>query len=372
MPTIATPCYSIHISERFEKVLCTQRLLRAERMDRDEGERSFAELNVYIGPTEDAGPQVAAKTNPDDACTAWWTTHLQREGDEARVATRHTSEGCLLARVELSATDWRPRSEQSIFFRAFDCDAGLCFHSFVLEYDADWAELYRGLASEMIESIDCSYEKLTNTTLDAQSQFSWSIFDEMSESRREAIVKRYAQILGRHTPVPTRETQPALRINLKELNVDRTAEELVGRTDYAAELLSPHFAEPLTLEPDEYETPSLETLRTLLLTLAHWGPTQTDEAAHHAWAHCSLCFDVTDYGAPEGVSNEAYFEIRNPEDAFLALGKGSIQLPDEDEDPSVFGLVFYPPWEDEHGCTLVFKQGSCVGWVSAGDPLRVP
>ena len=96
--------------------------------------------------------------------------------------------------------------------------------------------------------------------------------------------------------------------------------------------------------------------------------------AEMLWEQAERCIEATDYGFPEraGETHEETcrreFGVHSAADAFAAAGLPTAQVSGEHD--ALRGrfavLQFYPPWEDEHGCAIVLRDGQPVGWGEAG------
>ncbi|MEM6531962.1 MAG: hypothetical protein AAF654_05030 [Myxococcota bacterium] len=372
MPQICTPAFEIEVPELFEKVLFGRCLLRAERMDRAEDERVFAELNLYFGPVEDAGAGVAEQRSLAEAVDACLDSHLKRQVDPGPLDVQTRDGGMFLGLLTLPGNGWRPACEQYLWLECLETQAGRCFVSFVLEYDARFAERYRAVARAMIDSFSWTDAPIDVGLLERQRDHLWSIFDDMPDARREAIVKRYRAILGRIPRAP--EPTMTVAVEFDPQDLPGSAKRLLDRVPCTSRVSTPVFVVPLEVEIEEDLVPDRRLLIEILQQISAWTEHDRATAAEHVWEHCTLCLEVTDYGAPDGTSNDEYFGIHGPDDALRELGPGTLRFPDPDfgETANVFGVAFYPPWENEHGCTLVVSHGRFAGWVSAGERLEVP
>ena len=92
------------------------------------------------------------------------------------------------------------------------------------------------------------------------------------------------------------------------------------------------------------------------------------------YAHAEQCFESTSYGhidVPEAENvaeaNRQAFGVRTSAEAFSAAGTPEVQVSGNHDSYAhrYAVLVFYPPWEDEHGCGIVLRNGLPVGWGSA-------
>lgn len=97
------------------------------------------------------------------------------------------------------------------------------------------------------------------------------------------------------------------------------------------------------------------------------GPKDLARAGELMREHCKVCFDATDYGAGQ-KSNEDDFGIHGPEEALAQAGKATFYLSEvlRAGPHDLFSPDFYPPWEDEHRCSLVARDSQMVGWSDLG------
>ena len=72
-------------------------------------------------------------------------------------------------------------------------------------------------------------------------------------------------------------------------------------------------------------------------------------------------------GESGAETNRRAFNVRTPDEAFAAAGHPEAQVSGEDDGRGgrFAVLVFYPPWEEEHGCGVVVRDGEPVGWGEA-------
>ncbi|MEO1227456.1 MAG: hypothetical protein AAFZ18_01035 [Myxococcota bacterium] len=372
MARVVTELFTIEIPELFEKVLHMGPLVRAERMDRAPGERSFAELNLYVGRAADERLGLDAGASAEAIAEGLWRRHLEKEG-QLTVVEKAGEGGRIAAVLELPEDVFRPASRQVVEMRGFAASQPSCLSSFVFEYDAALEATYRPLADGMLASLQWRTEPFDEGQLARQAAATWSIFDGMSPERLDALRRRYFEIVQPRA----RDREPAREapcLDLAQIEPSELSGEVhkrVGRGPATFRVRAPAFAKPIELDLDAEGFEALPELTRMLEHLAAHGDEDRAQAGAHAWAHCQLCFDVTDYGAPEGQSNQDYFGIRGPEQAWSQLGPGSIYIGDDPDDArsALFGVQFYPPWEDEHGCVLVVKDGRFVGWTDGGGSL---
>ncbi|MEM6629363.1 MAG: hypothetical protein AAF694_06800 [Bacteroidota bacterium] len=88
------------------------------------------------------------------------------------------------------------------------------------------------------------------------------------------------------------------------------------------------------------------------------------------YAHCELCFETTSYGVDihEGETEEEAtrreFEVHSAADAYRQVQVPKIGI-DEKHDRyknRYVELLFYPPWEQEHGCNIILQNGIPIDW----------
>ncbi len=75
------------------------------------------------------------------------------------------------------------------------------------------------------------------------------------------------------------------------------------------------------------------------------------------WKDCQDSFEDTDYGAEEGQTNYDYFNIHNLEDAHKKSFINRVQIFEEGLKNRYAFVLFYPEWEQEHGCGIVLQNG---------------
>lgn len=91
--------------------------------------------------------------------------------------------------------------------------------------------------------------------------------------------------------------------------------------------------------------------------------TQVVEIKDYLYRFFDLCCEVTSYGFEIEVAegsvladvNKRYFGVKNREDALTQSELGQITI--EEHEGRVATLHFYAPWEDEHGCEIVIRNG---------------
>lgn len=84
------------------------------------------------------------------------------------------------------------------------------------------------------------------------------------------------------------------------------------------------------------------------------------------YAHCKMCcenvsygFDVLD-GETETEANLREFGVTNETTAFEKSCLDHIVIEENDLKNRYVTIVFYPEWEDEHGCELILKNGELL------------
>ncbi len=90
--------------------------------------------------------------------------------------------------------------------------------------------------------------------------------------------------------------------------------------------------------------------------------------------HCQDCcksisygFDVQE-GENETAANLRAFGITNEIDAFQKSNLDHILIREDEGLKNRYAvLVFYPPWEQEHGCELILKNGKLLNFCGAND-----
>lgn len=387
MTTIETPSFTLEVPDFFEKVLLMGQLVRLERMDRAEGEASFAEGNLFLGFVEEehipAPPGIAAGA----LLERLWEAYIQSEARcqalpaDALQEVRSSGDG-RIATLRLAATDWRPESGHVAMLRVLPARGPAVFVRFVLEFDWALRDVYIPLAHAVVDGLRWRRAEITSEDIEQQRSQVWSIFDEMPAARHAAILARYREILeGLRLPEVDRGAEPVgpPSIDLRGVQPEaidlaflRRTMAVTGDGDYTAEVRVAFFEDPVPVEffvDDEYAL--AEGSAGVLRALRGLGEADRLRAADLAWEHAQLCMAATDYGAPEGRSNADFLGVHGPEEALASLGPGSVLLGERVPGGwhDLFLIGFYPPWEDEHGCGLVVASGRIVGCASPGDEL---
>lgn len=384
MTLIQTHLFTLEVPGLFEKVLQMGQLVRLERMDRGEGEGSFAEGNLFAGWIEEEQIEAPAGTNPDLLLERLWEAYLEGEAKfEALPADylqdMRSSSGERIATCRLAATSWRPESGHVTMLRVLPSAGAGVFARFVLEFDWALRDLYVPLAYGMMDSLVWNQTEIQPGDIEAQKTQVWSIFDAMPEAQRTAILARYHEVLGRiplpQVPADAEPVAPPFldlqKVDPAEIDLDflRGAMLRIEGGSYAAEVQVAFFDDPIDVEfAVEFDYELSEGSAGVLRALQGLGPKDRQRAAELAWEHAKICMDATDYGAPEGQSNEDYFGIHGPDEALAQLGSGSVYLSEQVPGGwhDLFMITFYPPWEEEHGCGLVVGNGGFVGQSDAG------
>lgn len=380
MVRLETEFLSIDIPELFERLLQVGPLTRAERMDRAAGEASFAELNLYVGSVDDDRLSLPELPSAEAIAEAVWLRHLDREHEGAEapvgVAASRFEAGERFGVLELSATPWRPPTRQVVLFRGFAASSPPCMASFVLEYDASFDHPYRAAADVMLRSLRWKPEPFTESHIARQAKVSWSVFDGMAPERVEALRRRYLELLRPQRETPASKMAEPLLVDLVTLGPGGLSLKLVRELASAqTEILLrvPEFEAVIELELDGEPAGGEADALALLGHLARLNAEDRAVAERLVYEHAKLCFETTDYGlVPEGLSNADYFGVHGPTDAFAELGPGRVYLSDDASHGAadLFGVSFDPPWEQEHGCTLVLRDGRFVGWMEGGGFLQ--
>jgi hypothetical protein len=90
------------------------------------------------------------------------------------------------------------------------------------------------------------------------------------------------------------------------------------------------------------------------------------------YRHCKECCENISYGfesnqgETEVEANLRQFGIGSAEDAFLQANLDHIVVDGDDEvmrKNNYVKIVFYPPWEAEHGCELILQNGKLLDYV---------
>ena len=104
------------------------------------------------------------------------------------------------------------------------------------------------------------------------------------------------------------------------------------------------------------------------------GPEHLPRVKELLFEHCTMCFEATSYGhvfAEEGEdeteATRRTFGIRTPDDAYAQAHFEYVAVDGENDrlKHRYAVLIFYPTWEDEHGCGIVLQDGVLAGWQSA-------
>ena len=190
-----------------------------------------------------------------------------------------------------------------------------------------------------------------------------------------AITQRYVEILGIAAPKPVvveevkildlTQTSP-LELSLEEL---REFSVITGEDEVTVELLVSWSQETLEYQRDDRSSGFVERDLAFIVDLANLDDSQIRKASDLLWEHCQICFECTDYGGGD-ESNENLFDIHNSKQAWEKAGPGLIRIDTEEDEKlqnRLLLLQFYPPWEDEHGCGLVLKNGDFIAWTES-DP----
>ncbi|MFK7742765.1 MAG: hypothetical protein AB8H80_20810 [Planctomycetota bacterium] len=381
---IETHLYRVTAPIVFEKMLVVGNLLRLERLDRQGGESSFAEANLFVGFVDEERLDVAIGARDEELLAALWRQYEASESPlssfECVTERRGLSERTAV--VRLGKTDWRPESGHYVWLRAVPSEERPVFARLVLEFDWQLRGFYEPLAEEMMQTLTWRAERLRDADVSEQGKQAWSIFDDMPVSRRDEIVARYRQILGKAPapsaapgafPKPVAPTLLDLRAaDLASLSLEQCEKHWGKGLDGTRVLLlqTSWLPDPIECtfecgQPDGYSLG--DGTVGVLRALAALGDEHRKRAATLLWEHCRMCFDVTGYGAGE-QSNEDFFGIRGPDDAWREAGRATIYLSENMRGGAhdLFQLDFYPPWEGEHGCSLVVRDGRLVGQSDPG------
>lgn len=86
--------------------------------------------------------------------------------------------------------------------------------------------------------------------------------------------------------------------------------------------------------------------------------------------HCLQCCEDISYGVDildgesETEANLREFEVSSPEDAFAQANLRYVSIWEDALRINRFvRITFYPPWEDEHGCELILKNGQLLDYT---------
>lgn len=94
------------------------------------------------------------------------------------------------------------------------------------------------------------------------------------------------------------------------------------------------------------------------------------------YKHCINCCEEASYGfevkegETEAETNLREFRVANKNDAFNNANLHSISVHDDEMEGRTNRYVqicFYPEWEEEHGCTLVLKNGVLLDYSGDHD-----
>lgn len=360
-----THLFDIEVPDRFEKVLQIGQLLRCEQLTRDPHEGSTAEVTFWVGAVEFDHLDLPPDSAPPEVLDALLNLELARERESVQLpsdymVSREDAPTRVEAVVKLAPDEWRPETGQVIAFEVFG-DPPRVYTKFVLEFDWASAELYRDLAAKMLRSLAMHEDRLDADGLAAQAEERSSSFDEMPAEEREQIARQ------------RRDEASATRGSASEAADETPALDLTDApsTDTIEALLERHLAfdeadegeievriallpEPLLLRVfSPSPSSAVDPTTRLLERLSRLGDSDRRRAAELLWEHCQLCFDTTDYGA-DGVSDEDFFGIHGPEDAWAERGPVSMTLDVQSTDR--VELRFEPAWEQEHGCILTLDD----------------
>lgn len=379
---IETELYSIDAPTLFEKRLIYGQLLRLERMDRAEGEDSFAEVNFFVGFTReeqiDDPSGDDAEAERETLLDAVWRRYESGEAQisPVRVESEAQSADERTALVRLEAASWRPESGHFVWIFIPPSSGKHVFARLVLEFDWSLRELYESIGKGLVKSLTWKHEAIANEDVRRQAEMAWSAFDGMDPKEIESITRRYKEILGQNQPAPVEPIEPTVldltSIELEALTLEQLDEALGQSVDGSRSMvlktafLPDEIKVTLETEFDDSYTFGPGTLN-LVRALGALSSKDHPRAGELLWEHCKMCFEVTDYGAGS-QSNEDYFGIHGPEDALREAGKGTIYLSEVLDGGShdLFQIDFYPPWEEEHGCSLVVRDGELVATCDPG------
>lgn len=89
------------------------------------------------------------------------------------------------------------------------------------------------------------------------------------------------------------------------------------------------------------------------------------------YVHCQMCFENTSYGHVQPQENETEteatkrtFGIYNQEDAYRQANIDSVAINGEHDQyhNRYVEVLFYPTWEDGHGCNIILQNGKPIDW----------
>ncbi|MEM8560322.1 MAG: hypothetical protein AAGG50_21075, partial [Bacteroidota bacterium] len=92
----------------------------------------------------------------------------------------------------------------------------------------------------------------------------------------------------------------------------------------------------------------------LLNRLVALGPEARTRIEALLFEHYRFCADVTDYGVVKNPMDDP-FDLKTPAAAYGEAGFREVML---SADGRLARFVFYPIWEDEHGCLLAWQDGT--------------
>lgn len=369
---LTTHLYSVTIPEVFEKVLQMGKLLRCEKMDKLPDEGCFAEVNFFVGPGGDFGLDEA-----DDETTieAFWQDYLSTEcegtdGWDDSIVFCERQPKQLDSLLRLAANEWRPEVEQQMRFLCLAGEGAPVYAKYVLEYDAKFRSLYEVVSREFLDSLRWTNPLISSAALEQQSTQVFSSFDKMDENKRREIAERYRELTFiPKTPSIPRENPVWDLTGSNSLDPDALKNlPFTPSEETTVTLLVPGFPAPIKYTRHGHPEGFIERDFQLIADLATLSQQQLDKAAEMLWQHCQECFEQIDYGAGE-ESNESFFDIHNSSQAWEQSGPGLIWNSEEDAElvNRLCILQFYPPWESEHGCGLVLRNGEFLACVDYAD-----
>ena len=128
---------------------------------------------------------------------------------------------------------------------------------------------------------------------------------------------------------------------------------------------------PVQFRP-HYDAPPQQLTELMVAVLNDFlalPPTELVAVKQLLWADCLDRFESIDYGAEvqpgetELAANQREFGIYNADDAYAQSHFTQLAIP-EPEKPGLrhrYGAIeFAPPWEAEHGCSLIMQDGHLI------------
>ncbi|MEO0468917.1 MAG: hypothetical protein AAF206_04790 [Bacteroidota bacterium] len=91
------------------------------------------------------------------------------------------------------------------------------------------------------------------------------------------------------------------------------------------------------------------------------------------WQHCQMCCEAISYGfdprsgETETQANLREFGVQDEASAYEKANLDHVSITEDRLRTNRFVVLrFYPPWEDEHGCELILKNGVLLDFFGEG------